>query len=45
VRERALEYIQLALAERLKRPVVIKNIADGWSKVGLNRAARSVADG
>lgn len=34
-----------ALAERLKQPVVIENIAGGGGNIGAERAARSAADG
>jgi len=34
-----------ALAERLKQPVVIENIAGGGGNIGAERAARSPADG
>jgi tripartite-type tricarboxylate transporter receptor subunit TctC len=34
-----------ALAERLKQPVVIENIAGGGGNIGADRAAKSQADG
>src|SRR6185436_16183231 len=34
-----------ALAERLKQPVVIENIAGGGGNIGADRAAKSPADG
>ena len=34
-----------ALAERLKQPVVIENIAGGGGNIGADRAAKSTADG
>jgi len=34
-----------SLAERLKQPVVIENIAGGGGNIGADRAAKSPADG
>src|SRR5882672_2314436 len=37
--------IGAVLAERLKQPVVIENIAGGGGNIGADRAAKSPADG